>query len=112
MISSLWYFRNKFIFEGIITNPAAVVEPIKVRSSEIKRALNNLIIPKQVTNFTGCLVRWYPPPESIIKINVDGSYFSINNNAACGGVIRNHLGIFLKAFKCNIGNCSIMHAEL
>ncbi|RYR74167.1 hypothetical protein Ahy_A02g008797 [Arachis hypogaea] len=45
-------------------------------------------------------------------MNVDSSYFSHNNNAACGRVFRDHLDTFVKTFAYNLGRCSIMQAEL
>ncbi|KAL4393856.1 hypothetical protein AHAS_Ahas02G0093800 [Arachis hypogaea] len=43
---------------------------------------------------------------------MDGSYFGNNNHTACGGVFRDHIGRFFKAFSCNTGSCLITHAEL
>ncbi|KAL4306936.1 hypothetical protein AHAS_Ahas16G0228100 [Arachis hypogaea] len=47
-----------------------------------------------------------------MKLNVDGSFFKRKNNAACGGVFRNHLDRFVVGFSCNLGSCSIIQAEL
>ncbi|KAL4343532.1 hypothetical protein AHAS_Ahas11G0087800 [Arachis hypogaea] len=51
-------------------------------------------------------------PQDAVKLNVDSSYMAITNNATCGGILRNCLGGFIKGFSCNLGSCSIMHAEL
>ncbi|RYR41137.1 hypothetical protein Ahy_A08g037531 [Arachis hypogaea] len=45
-------------------------------------------------------------------MNVDSSFFSHNNNDAYGGVFRDHLCRFVKAFACNLESYSIMQAEL
>ncbi|KAL4380729.1 hypothetical protein AHAS_Ahas04G0062600 [Arachis hypogaea] len=58
------------------------------------------------------MIKWYPPVENCMKLNVDGSFFKRENNAACGGVFRNHLGRFVVGFSCNLGSCSITQAEL
>ncbi|XP_072076840.1 uncharacterized protein [Arachis hypogaea] len=70
------------------------------------------LIPRKSHINNNHLIRWYLLSEGVIKINVDGSFFSHINNASCGGVIRHHLGKFIKAFSCNLGSCSIMHAKL
>ncbi|KAL4390615.1 hypothetical protein AHAS_Ahas03G0162800 [Arachis hypogaea] len=58
------------------------------------------------------LIRWYPPTADYLKVNVDGSFYSQNGNAACGGIFRDNLGRFVKDFACNLGSYSIMHVEL
>ncbi|RYQ93205.1 hypothetical protein Ahy_B09g099480 [Arachis hypogaea] len=56
MVSSIWYFRNRFNFEGDITVVRAKVEQ------------------KQV-------IKWSSPVEGRIKLNVNGSFFSQANSA-------------------------------
>ncbi|XP_057760081.1 uncharacterized protein LOC130980412 [Arachis stenosperma] len=110
-ISALWYDRNKLVFEGKISAPGMVAISIHKRTTEVLNCLRKNLIKEQA-NRSDHLIRWIPPPESIIKINVDGLFYSHNNNAACGGVFRDQWGRFLKGFSCNLGSCSIMHAEL
>ncbi|RYR46845.1 hypothetical protein Ahy_A07g032687 [Arachis hypogaea] len=86
-ISALWYDRNKLVFEGKISAPGMVAISIHKRTTEVLNCLRKNLIKEQA-NRSDHLIRWIPPPESIIKINVDGSFYSHNNNAACGGVFR------------------------
>ena len=46
------------------------------------------------------------------KINTDGSLLGNASLVACGGIARNHEGRFMAAWSINIGNCSVMAAEL
>ncbi|QHO04625.1 Putative ribonuclease H protein [Arachis hypogaea] len=58
------------------------------------------------------LIRWFPPAEDVIKLNVDGSFYENQNNAACGVVFRDHLGRYIAGFSCNLGSCSIKQVEI
>ncbi|RYR15709.1 hypothetical protein Ahy_B04g072625 [Arachis hypogaea] len=69
-------------------------------------------LARKMTKEPDSLIRWYPPDADYLKINVDGSFYAHNGNAAYGGVVRDNLGKFLKGFACNLGRCSIIHAEL
>ncbi|XP_072087871.1 uncharacterized protein [Arachis hypogaea] len=91
-ISSIWYERNKFVFDGVTSQPANIVEAIKSRCREYTK-----VMKKQ---------------GMASKVNVDGSFYSQNGNAACGGIFRDNLGRFVKDFACNLGSYSIMHVEL
>ncbi|KAJ1412156.1 Ribonuclease H domain [Sesbania bispinosa] len=57
------------------------------------------------------LVRWCFPDVGWIKINVDGSVKSTSNHVGCGGVLRDHNGIWLGGFSFNIGSSSVLMAE-
>ncbi|KAL4286488.1 hypothetical protein AHAS_Ahas19G0091200 [Arachis hypogaea] len=73
---------------------------IKARYEEYLRVMENQWKTKQTNPAHNNLIRWFPPAEDVIKLNVDGSFYENQNNAACGGVFRDHLG------------CSIMQAKI
>ncbi|RYQ93893.1 hypothetical protein Ahy_B09g100109 [Arachis hypogaea] len=110
--SSLWFFRNKLIFEGNSTTVASAIAQIRVRFDEFNRSSRSKVHLNAPYANHARLISWKPPSEDAVKLNVDGSYMAITNNAACGGIFRNYLGGFIKGFSCNLGSCSIMHAEL
>ncbi|CAN1815564.1 Putative ribonuclease H protein At1g65750 [Linum perenne] len=58
------------------------------------------------------LVSWRPAPEGWITINTDGSVVRDQHQAAAGGILRDHLGRRLACFAANLGDCTIMRAEL
>ncbi|RYR16350.1 hypothetical protein Ahy_B04g073348 [Arachis hypogaea] len=111
-VSSLWYFRNKLVFQGDLVPTTTASHQIRARSEEFLKAAKKDLNPRSTQAASECLVGWSRPDEDYVKLNVDGSWFSQRSNAACGGVFRDSAGRFLKGFSCNLGNCSIMHAEL
>lgn len=57
-------------------------------------------------------VRWIPPVESFIKINVDGSSFGNPGRSGFGGLLRNELDEWLGGFYGNYGITTDLTAEL
>lgn len=57
-------------------------------------------------------VNWNPPPAGYLKVNVDGAFYSSLGKAACGGLICDSNGAFVKGFVCNLGVCSVIKAEM
>jgi ribonuclease HI len=55
-------------------------------------------------------MHWSKPPPGFFKVNTDGSY--VHGQAACGGIIRNHNGNFVKGFMCKLGSGNALFAEL
>ena len=51
-------------------------------------------------------------PLGRIKINSDGSVLQVDSKAACGGILRDHLGNFVLGYYANLGSCTITFAEL
>ncbi|KAL4305093.1 hypothetical protein AHAS_Ahas16G0044000 [Arachis hypogaea] len=111
-VSSIWYFRNRFIFEGDSTAVWARVEQVKVQCNEIVKVIKTPTVPNHNHSFQKQVINWSSPMEGRIKMNVDSSFLSQANSAVCGGIFRNHLGQFVKGFTCNLGSCSSTHAEL
>lgn len=48
------------------------------------------------------LVRWIPPPEGLVKLNVDGNCNKLNV-ISVGGAIRNAQGDWIAGFSCKLG---------
>ncbi|KAE8675571.1 tir-nbs resistance protein [Hibiscus syriacus] len=55
---------------------------------------------------------WEPPDLDWFKLNTDGAYRPDSRLAACGGVIRDHMGAWVVGFSKVIGMCSAWEAEL
>ncbi|RYR17239.1 hypothetical protein Ahy_B03g062008 [Arachis hypogaea] len=111
-ISSLWFFRNKPVFNGENANAGSVSIQIRARTEEFLKIVKSNLNPRNSQTTSGCLVSWSRPDGECIKLNVDESWYAQRRNAACGGVFRDSAGRFLKGFSANLGSCSIMHAEL
>lgn len=55
---------------------------------------------------------WRTPLIGWYKVNVDGVVWLKDNEAACGGAIRDHNGVFMVGFMWKIGIVPIVHAKL
>lgn len=55
-------------------------------------------------------IKWIPPPEGTLKLNTDGSHS--HGLSACGGLLCNSLGQFVRGFHCNLGTATSVAAEL
>lgn len=55
---------------------------------------------------------WQPPPANSFKLNVDGSHLHGSGMSACGGLIQDASGHFVKGFYCNLGAATSVAGEL
>ncbi|KAF7843890.1 putative ribonuclease H protein [Senna tora] len=59
------------------------------------------------------VVRWIPPDEGLVKVNVDGAVSRVGEqSAACGGIICDDSGCYIVGFTRRLGSCSSNQAEL
>ncbi|KAF2322314.1 hypothetical protein GH714_011079 [Hevea brasiliensis] len=59
-----------------------------------------------------CDYAWQPPPEGWVKLNVDGSCLGNPGDASAGGLLRDASSNWLLGFGFNIGETSVLAAEL
>lgn len=109
----IWKDRNKLVFSpGIIaseTLPHCIINFGKlVMETQLR---HSLLLDDQCVRME-CLISWRFPPIDYYKLNVDGSVKTPSMLAACGGLIRNDAGEFIKGFYCNLGICSMVKVEL
>lgn len=55
---------------------------------------------------------WSKPMQGVYKLNVDGSHCVTRGESACGGLIRNSSGLFIKGFFCKVTTSNIVWAEM
>uniref|UniRef100_A0A2C9U0T0 RNase H type-1 domain-containing protein n=1 Tax=Manihot esculenta TaxID=3983 RepID=A0A2C9U0T0_MANES len=55
---------------------------------------------------------WQPPPQGWVKLNVDGSCLGNPGPASIGGLLRDTSSNWLCGFGLNIGEMSILNAEI
>lgn len=48
-------------------------------------------------------IGWFPPPQGWIKINSDGAFRSGQDRAGCGGLLRDHNGVWICGFSRFLG---------
>ncbi|GAU48831.1 hypothetical protein TSUD_190610 [Trifolium subterraneum] len=58
------------------------------------------------------LVSWHPPPENVIKVNVDGSSIGNQGPSGFGGLLRKTFGGWITGFAGSCGFTSNINAEL
>jgi predicted amidohydrolase len=58
------------------------------------------------------LVHWKPPPEGLIKLNVDGSFLADGFRLGAGGILRGHDGKWIAGFTHFENGGDALFAEL
>lgn len=109
---TLWRTRNHFIFRKELAHRPDTVLSIISYATLVAKELSS-DVPVFIEE--GCQdihVSWRHPPANIVKLNVDGLYGSSTGLAACGGLFRDANGCFLQGFKCSLGVCNAIWAEL
>ena len=54
---------------------------------------------------------WYALGDPWLKFNSDGSALG-PGNVACGGVLHDSFGCFIRTFAANVGHCPVVGAEI
>ncbi|KAJ1402723.1 Ribonuclease H domain [Sesbania bispinosa] len=112
-LDAIWRIRNELVFDQKRISTAAAGYLIKRSVDNIVTAigLNNISsVPGLIAESAS--IRWSPPSDGWFKINCDGSFRSGSNQASCGGIIMNALGVPLCDFASHLGDCSITLAEI
>jgi len=108
--SSLWLWRNQFIFQGMAF-PNAASEHVLRYVKGIVEAYTTANLGSTKKQRVERNIARHSPPFVFIKINADGSVMSSQGPAAAGGLLRDHCGNWLGGFSANLGNCSVFRAE-
>ena len=95
--------------EGKLADSSTVCVDVMARANEIYR-LNNSHISQQPQR-KEIFIRWLPPPWPWCQLNTDGSCRK-DEGAGAGGIIRDSVGHWLTRFCMNIGESSVLMAEL
>ena len=66
------------------------------------------------THLNVCVVHdfWIAPPTSFLKLNVDGSVLPSLLRGGFGGVIRDHLGVWVAGFSSSVVFGDILRVEI
>ncbi|XP_028773622.1 uncharacterized protein LOC114730681 [Neltuma alba] len=109
----LWRRRNLIIFEGKELRNEAIIANSKAILSSMHEIQGHLRgTPIEGVKRSNGEERWRPPDNNWIKVNVDGAYSPDRNISACGGLLRNMRGEFLRGFIFHIGQGDALTAEL
>ena len=107
-----WKWRNVDVFNLDMPFKGDIIFHIQVVMDETKVAQDCDLPVKKHFEKVERLVGWHKPLEGWTKINTNGSCRRENNVMACGGVLRDEAGRFLKVFSCKLGICSVVEVEL
>ncbi|KAL6228485.1 hypothetical protein ACLB2K_002435 [Fragaria x ananassa] len=61
--------------------------------------------------FSDTMFSWCKPPENFYKLNIDGSRSSSSGCIGAGGVLRDHLGIWIDGFQVYLGTSEVLDVE-
>ncbi|KAK2370222.1 TMV resistance protein N [Trifolium repens] len=103
----IWKSRNDESFKNTsrtLWNTLSQINTLLHSTKKVFGDSNKISIPR--------LVFWHPPPENVIKVNVDGS--SIGNPGLSGfsGLLRNTFGGWIPGFSGSCGFTSNINVEL
>ncbi|GLT93612.1 hypothetical protein SLE2022_113960 [Rubroshorea leprosula] len=109
LIWVIWNHRNCIMYRQDSLNTqhllhCSVNKIVEFWSSINHLSANSTRIPR--------LFSWTPPPPNWIKINTDGSVMGNPGPAGCGGILRDSQGQWIMGFIRNIGDTTVLAAEL
>ncbi|KAF7844979.1 putative ribonuclease H protein At1g65750 family [Senna tora] len=109
----IWCMRNGEIFDSSHIGSADPVLAILKLSSDSTRAFDR-IVPGSVRHSSHVqrFICWEKPSNGWVKFNVDAAHRESLNLTACGGIARDSDGRFLIGFMRNLGDGSVLNAEL
>ncbi|KAL4361670.1 hypothetical protein GQ457_04G031690 [Hibiscus cannabinus] len=107
IIWAIWFARNKLVHENTVQTRSEIVTFIRGYLAELKAVSTKLSHPN-----VRVAVRWVPPHENQVKINVDASFSSTATRSTSGMIIRDNKGLILgAAYRINFRVYSVFEAE-
>ena len=108
----LWARRNTKLFEGKWESNESIILRVRSMLSNLKQTEKKL----KGVNLNGTVVRdltvrWTPPMQDWVKLNVDGA-FSRTHGLGCGGLLRRSDGSFVEGFMFHPNHGDSLTAEL
>ena len=55
---------------------------------------------------------WLPPPDDMVKLNVDASVMLSLGRGGVGGIIRNNSSEWITGFSASVDSCNVLHTEI
>lgn len=114
VLDVLWWARNDLVFNNLNCDSHTLVCIAKNTIGGINQA-QAMFGRTHVTHTSSpapSCIRWIPPPQGWFKLNCDGARSETQRKATCGRVLRDHGGCFCLGFSANLGDCSLLQAEL
>ena len=109
----IWRRRNLFVFEQKkVSNDILIgsIRALVVSVSEAHERFKKGTLSRNLND--NKVLKWLPPGEGQLKVNVDGALSHVTHEAACGGLFRDHNGSFLRGFTCKLMEGDVLSTEL
>lgn len=101
--STIWRDRNSMVFNRSTRMGTSLFTDIRQQVRFIAQELHRPTPTYLPAPRREVLISWKPSPCNTHKVNVDGSHRSGHGNSACGGLIQDDSGRWVKGFYCNVG---------
>lgn len=108
-ISKIWMWRCSIVFQNMESIPRNPVSDILL-SCNYWLSATPLARPQTQQHFRR-LAHWVKPPDSVVKVNVDGSCTQ-SHSISTGGLLRDAEGNWILGFTSNMGHGDSLLAEL
>lgn len=110
-IWAIWKDRKSLVFSHISSMGDSLWSMIFNHAHFIE---NSSVNPLKSRDLSYChnSGSWKKPPHGVFKLNVDGSHGLGKGSLACGGLIRDAEGNFIKGFHSKITSSNVIWAEL
>lgn len=104
-----WCWRNNSIFQE---QPSQIHEVLRKTQTLHDEFVTFCQPTGSNTYISWILKHWKPPPEGLIKLNVDGSFLEDSFRLGAGGVLRGHDGNWIPRFTHFTNGGDALLAEL
>ncbi|KAF7822494.1 ribonuclease H [Senna tora] len=105
-----WHWRNKKLYESDFQFPWEAHRVILIQARLQEEAWRPW--EEERISCSGLAKTWRKPMVGWIKVNSDGAVCRSSRRAACGGLIRDNFGNWIKGYAVNLGHASVLSAEL
>ncbi|KAF7805280.1 non-LTR retroelement reverse transcriptase-like [Senna tora] len=108
----IWKRRANWVFKNQWQGTNQIISMARNYMEGLKEAERTCIHSnnRHISNLNQ--IKWNPPCNGWIKLNVDGSYWQHTDTISCGGVLRDEQGRWIKGFtkKMGRGNSNLAEA--
>ncbi|XP_071722606.1 uncharacterized protein [Rutidosis leptorrhynchoides] len=105
----IWKARNQFIFRQQCPDHLQVIDLAfaQVRTAKI----TNQLLQRATRSCLQLDMLWRPPKPGMVKINIDGAYYSDSVTGAMASIHRDHFGNLLHGFTYDFPTTSALQSE-
>ncbi|KAF7833178.1 LIM domain-containing protein A-like [Senna tora] len=108
----IWKRRRSWVFQNVQKDSMYILTAVNRYMDGLKEANIFKVGASKTLDSEELLIRWYPPKEEWVKLNVEGSCWTHIGAISCGGALRDESGRWVSGFtrKMGIGNSTMAEA--